>query len=225
MKKKEFTYRIIGLMLTLLMSVTSLSAAQYHGDQPSSPFVRFLRSLFFGESSKGQTGVSSSGGQTYRFSSLSQGSSSTGASSASQNDVVADQSNIWGTTSIITGTHTSQAGSAVNSNYSSTASSSAQIGVGSSSKVSSNSQSSDATTASSTGGVGSSDMIAFSLSSPFSSSALSQRQNAPASSNDFDPPGDPVVDLPVGDGTWTLLLLAVVYSFSIRKRLLRSFEV
>jgi hypothetical protein len=222
MEKKEFTYRLIGLILSLLMSMSSLSAAQYHGDQPSSPFVRFLRSLFFGGSSSGQKSASQTSGQTYHLSPLSQGSS-TGANSASQSDAPAgSSSDIWAVTPNTSSSHAPTATSTVEpSAAASSTSSSYQVGSVSSGSAANNSQAGGgATTGSSVGSATSSDLIAFSLSTPFSSS---MRQNAPAATEDggdgFDDPSDPVADLPVGDGTWTLLFLAVVYALSTRKRL------
>jgi hypothetical protein len=227
MGKNKFTYKIIGLIFTLFISVSSLSGAEYQGDQPSSSFFGFLHNLFFGGSStptiQGVSGHPS--GATYQYYTLTQGNSKSGATVVDNNGTATDQSDAWDE-DLSLGIATL---SATSSTKTSAKATTAQVGVGSSNSIVSTASSSttnSGTSSSSSGGSGSSSsggggttMFSLSLGRPLTSGGPYTPASGPGSydSNGWLP--DPAEPLPVGDGTWTLLVLALVYAFVRRKKL------
>jgi hypothetical protein len=241
MKGGALSYKIVGLMFVLLLSGTTLSGAEYRGDQSISPFMRFLRGLFWGGSGTTTHFDHRSQGQTYQFSSLSIGSSKTGASSATGS---ASQQDIWAgygkdiTSSPSGGTARSGGSRSFNRTNNSAVGANSQQTDGYMSSLTTSAATSN-TLASST--TSSSSSAADAVAAPMPSVLTMQRASSQLAmttmtttvtqnNSGIQPPvdtgfgtngngaADPTIQTPVGDGSWELLFLLSLYVYFKRKR-------
>ncbi len=228
MKRYMLAYKIIALGLALSLSGTTISGAEYRGDQSRSPFMRFLHNLFWGGSGTTSTFNHQSQGQTYRFSALSQGSSKTGArlssGSSSQQDIWADygkeNSSVVAARKPISGRVASSgrvAGGAVSGSsqadgYMSPLTAAAAVSSStSSSSISASSSFAEATS------VGMPSLLAFQTTKQTLATTTVSKESQ-ATTDDDGWGDDPAEPMPVGDGTMTMLLLAALYVYLNRKR-------
>jgi hypothetical protein len=228
MKRYLLAYKIVALGLALSLSGTTISGAEYRGDQSRSPFMRFLHNLFWGGSGTVSNFNHQSQGQTYRFSSLSLGSSKTGASlssgSSSQQDIWADygkdNSSVVTTRKTVSG-RVGSSGRVVSRGAVSSVSQSdgyisplTEATAVSSSTSSSNSLPSSFAEATS---VGMPSLLAFQTTKQtLATTSVSKASQATTSDDGWG--DDPAEPMPVGDGTMTMVILAALYAYFNRKR-------
>jgi len=232
-------------MFVLLLSCTTMSGAEYRGDQSISPFMRFLRGLFWGGSGTATRFENRSQGQTYQFSSLAIGSSKTGASasngSSSQQDIWVGYGKSITTPSSVGRIKTVGSRSFGRSNNNVAVNSQQTDGyVGSLSASAATSSSLSSSSSSSSPSSSSSDAVAVSMpsvmtmqraSSQFTMTTLASTVNG-ATQPQVDTDGfgtngngaaEPAIQTPVGDGSWVLLFLLSLYVYVKRKRFLVQF--
>ena len=233
-------------MFVLLLSGTTLSGAEYRGDQSISPFMRFLRGLFWGGSGTATRFEHRSQGQTYQFSSLAIGSSKTGASSSSTGS--SSQQDIWAgygkdITSSVSGGSTKSGGSRSFSRTSNSVvipnSQQTDNYIGSlstSAATSATLLSSNTSSSSSTADAVSAPMPSV-LTMQRASSQLAMATTTTTSTNNNTNPApidpgfgtnangaaDPTIQTPIGDGSWELLFLLSLYVYFKRKRFFGDF--
>lgn len=227
MKRYMLAYKIVALGLALSLSGTTISGAEYRGDQSRSPFMRFLHNLFWGGSGAASNFNRQSQGQTYRFSALSLGSSKTGASlssgSSSQQDIWAgygkENSSVVTTRKPISG-RVGSSGRAAGGSVSAISQSDGYISpltaataVSSSTSSSSSSSSSFAEATS----VGMPSLLAFQTTKQTLATTTVSKESQ-ATTDDDGWGDDPAEPMPVGDGTMTMMILAALYVYLNRKR-------
>jgi hypothetical protein len=227
MKRYMLAYKLVALGLALFLSGTTISGAEYRGDQSRSPFMRFLHNLFWGGSGTASNFNRQSQGQTYRFSALSQGSSKTGArlssGSSSQQDIWADygkeNSSVVATRKPISGRVASSgrvaAGSVSASSqtdgYLSPLTAAAAVSSSTSSSTAVSSSFAEATS------VGMPSLLAFQTTKQALATTTASKESQ-ATTDDDGWGDDPAEPMPVGDGTMTMIILAALYVYFNRKR-------
>ncbi|MTK52905.1 hypothetical protein [Paludibacter sp.] len=222
-------YKFVALGLALSLSGTTISGAEYRGDQSRSPFMRFLHNLFWGGSGTASTFNHQSQGQTYRFSALSLGSSKTGASVASgsstQQDIWADygkdNSSVVTSRKPVSGRVGISGRVAVNGAVSATAQSDGYISPLASAAAVSSATSSSGSVSSSFAeatSVGMPSLLAFQTTKQtLATTSVSKASQATTNGDGWG--DDPAEPMPVGDGTMTMIILAALYVYFNRKRL------
>lgn len=221
-------YKMVALGLALSLSGTTISGAEYRGDQSRSPFMRFLHNLFWGGSGTASNFNRQSQGQTYRFSALSQGSSKTGArlssGSSSQQDIWAGYGNenssvvasrkpvpgrVGSSGRVVAGG--TMSASSQSDGYISPLASAAAVSSATSSSGSASSSFAEATS------VGMPSLLAFQATKQTLATTTVSKESQ-ATTDDDGWGDDPAEPMPVGDGTMTMMFLAVLYVYFNRKR-------
>ncbi len=228
-------------MFVLLLSGTTLSGAEYRGDQSISPLMRFLRGLFWGGSGTTTHFEHRSQGQTYQFSSLATGSSKTGASSATGS--TASQQDIWAgygkdiTSPVSGGTVRSGSSRSFSRTSNSAIGTNSQQTDGYMGSLSTSAATSATLLSSNTSSSSSADVVSASMPSALtvqrasSQLAMTTMTTTVTQNNSGTQPqvdtgfgtngngaADPTIQTPVGDGSWELLLLLSLYVYFKRKR-------
>ncbi|MBB3188282.1 hypothetical protein [Microbacter margulisiae] len=219
------------LILALLLSSLDSYAVVYQRDHSSSPIIRFLKSLFTGESGK-PTAVTIPGGeagQIYYYNDFQQSSGIvTTHHSIVSNSEESNTSPMWGTVTA----NSYSSGISGNSNVSSTSTSSNtssglsiplaadETVLGSSGSISNSSSGGGGSSASSSSSLGgyslfTSNLTQYSLATTNLSSSNPYTHNNQGQHGHYGNGGwlpDPSEPLPVGDGTWPMLIFALLYA-------------
>jgi hypothetical protein len=239
MKGRVLSYKTIGLLFVLLLSCTTIRGAEYRGEQSISPFMRFLRGLFWGGSGTATRFEHRSQGPTYQFSSLAIGSSKTGATLSNE---ASSQQDIWTGygSSLATSVSVSRIKTANSKSFNRLANSNGAASLrqtdgyvralsssaATSSTLSSTSSSSSSSTSDAASVSMPSMMTMQRASSQFTMTTLASSVNGgsqPQTDTDgFGTNGsgaaEPAIQTPVGDGSWVLLFLLSLYVYLRRKR-------
>ncbi|MBP1639931.1 MAG: hypothetical protein H6Q17_1514 [Bacteroidetes bacterium] len=237
MKGSVLSYKIFGLLFVLMLSCTTVIGAEYRGDQSISPLMRFLRGLFWGGSGTATRFEHSSQGKSYQFSSLSLGSSKTGASlssgTSSQQDIWAGYGqDLTSTVSAIktgstrTRSLTSSNNGTIVAKYSSTNSYINPLSVSTVESFTASSGSSGSSTTD-VSSVSMPSVLTMQRASSQITMATMTTTNSSSTQTHVDTDGfgtngtgatEPEIQTPVGDGSWVLLFLASLYVYLKRKR-------
>jgi hypothetical protein len=233
--KLMFKYRtVVILMLFFINSMNGYSVV-YNGDQSASPFIRFLKSLFMGESST-PTPITINGGQAGQLYHYEQFNKSTGIVTTHHPIVTngggSGSSPMWNFTpssgSSMSGGSTSAPSPHSSAGLSFQFASNAAIGGGGSMSASGGGGSGGGSSAG--GGVNSAGGFAmFAVGFPQSNLVTAVNPNQ---TNQTSPPQgtydsngwlpDPGEPMPIGDGTWPMLLFALSYAAIIYRKTKRE---